>query len=361
MYRWNPAPYAVFFFHDAQVSEEDEKVLKAIDELMEGERERTNIELLRVDVREHSDMSKAPWHVKWAWPKVKDAPLPTYLVVAPHGGIVHQGKLDVAAVQAMVASPAKKQLVKLLSSDNTAVYVMLTCKDEKANKKAEAEILKFLKAVDDGKIEYARDWTTPYGVEPDVSDEASKDDVSGEPDESSEDDPSDPSDQSDNTEEKAKFRHKFALLKIGRSDPKEKWFVRSLLAIESDLPELKEPMVFAVFGRSRALPPFVGKGISVENLIDCGHFLTGACQCTVKEQNPGVDLLTQHDWDATAEAMAERFGAEEGSRRGLSGLFPQVIIPGEDLGKEKEEAKEPEKEEQPEEGKEPEEEKKEDE
>ena len=57
--------------------------------------------------------------------------------------------------------------------------------------------------------------------------------------------------------------------------------------------------------------------------------MTGQCSCTVKEQNPGLDLLIAHDWPATAEKLAERFGAEEGNegQLGAAGLFPQLMIP----------------------------------
>jgi len=96
-----------------------------------------------------------------------------------------------------------------------------------------------------------------------------------------------------------------ALLTVSRTDPAEKWLVRSLLAVEPDLEKLTaEPMVFGVYGRGRAMPPCVGKGITTENLIDCLMFLSGPCSCMIKDENPGADLLMRWDWEATAEAMA---------------------------------------------------------
>lgn len=52
------------------------------------------------------------------------------------------------------------------------------------------------------------------------------------------------------------------------------------------------------------MPPYVGKGINVENLVDCMVFLAGACSCQVKDQNPGMDLLMSWDWEKSAEIMA---------------------------------------------------------
>ncbi|MFP6763184.1 MAG: hypothetical protein VB858_06190, partial [Planctomycetaceae bacterium] len=33
------------------------------------------------------------------------------------------------------------------------------------------------------------------------------------------------------------------------------------------------------------------------------RFLTGACPCTIKAQNPGVDLLTSMDWDQNIDVV----------------------------------------------------------
>jgi hypothetical protein len=87
-----------------------------------------------------------------------------------------------------------------------------------------------------------------------------------------------------------------------------------------------------VYGRGRALFSCLGEGIHPDNLVQDIEFITGACSCTVKEQNPGVDLLVQYDWEAAASNIAEKFGAEEGSRYHFSGdsLFPELIIPAGD-------------------------------
>jgi hypothetical protein len=76
------------------------------------------------------------------------------------------------------------------------------------------------------------------------------------------------------------------------------------------------------------LPPFIGKGVSRDNLIGCIEFVTGACSCTVKEQNPGVDLLIRYDWDSAAAAVAAKFGREEGNENQLAidEFFPDLIL-----------------------------------
>ena len=72
-----------------------------------------------------------------------------------------------------------------------------------------------------------------------------------------------------------------------------------LLGLEPDLRELQEePMLFTIYGRGRALMPLIGQGINARMISQIAHFVTGACSCQVKAQNPGTDLLLQQNWDA---------------------------------------------------------------
>ena len=58
-----------------------------------------------------------------------------------------------------------------------------------------------------------------------------------------------------------------------------------------------EPIAFPIFGRGRVLYGLIGEGIASDVIDEASLFLTGACSCEVKEQNPGVDLLMSVDWD----------------------------------------------------------------
>lgn len=96
---------------------------------------------------------------------------------------------------------------------------------------------------------------------------------------------------------------KFSLLRVSRSDPAESAFIQMLLGSEADLRDLKEPILFPVFGRGRALYALAGKGINHETLDEAATFLIGKCSCQVKELNPGVDLLLAADWDKLVKAQ----------------------------------------------------------
>jgi hypothetical protein len=60
-------------------------------------------------------------------------------------------------------------------------------------------------------------------------------------------------------------------------------------------------MAFPIFGRGRALYALVGNGIAPDLIEEASQFLCGACQCTVKRENPGVDLLMHVAWDQLVE------------------------------------------------------------
>ena len=92
----------------------------------------------------------------------------------------------------------------------------------------------------------------------------------------------------------------FTAHRLARSDPSEAAFVSMLLATESDLREEFDkgsPMAFPIYGRGRVLYALLGDGIAASTIEEASRFLAGACQCTVKADNPGVDMLVSFDWD----------------------------------------------------------------
>ena len=223
------------------------------------------------------------------------------MVVTPHGHKLYQGALDEAFLKAMLESRLRTEIVKQLGEGKIGVMILLTGSDEAANAAAEKEAKTLIADLAAGKVELYL---------PPVMSETPED-----------------------GQGPAAPRLEIGLVKVARTDAAEKWVVDSLLSLESDLTSEEfaaQPMVFAVFGRGRALPPFVGKGITRDNLLECVYFLTGACSCTVKDQNPGMDLLFATDWWSVADKLASDFGAEEGNetRLGAAQLFPQLMIPG---------------------------------
>ncbi len=98
----------------------------------------------------------------------------------------------------------------------------------------------------------------------------------------------------------------FSVLRLSRTDPKEKLFVQMLLNSESDLTTFEEPMVFPVFGRGRVLYALVGAGIGKPTIQKGCYFLTGPCTCEIKDLNRGTDLLMDMDWTGSLDTTLSR-------------------------------------------------------
>ena len=299
MYNWPPAPYFIFYFHPGEIPGEDVKVNEAITKLAEEGPPFGNVLLEPVDVSK-DEVEKLPKPVQDAWrehvgEKTEGAE-PVHLVFTSWGARLYAGRLDEAAVKAMVESPLRTKIGKLLQDGCAAVMVFLPGTKEAENKQAE-EVAKDLVAragAGQVPIESAMFDPSLYPRPPSAQ---------GPGGEGSEEDGEEAP-----TEEEllaAASRLKLGLVTVDRSQKAEKWLFDSLMAVEPDLKELAdEPMIFFAYGRGRAMPPYVGKGINAENLTAEVQFLASACSCFVKDQNPGVDLLMCWDWDATADAMA---------------------------------------------------------
>jgi hypothetical protein len=96
------------------------------------------------------------------------------------------------------------------------------------------------------------------------------------------------------------LRLSFSALRVSRDTPEESQFVNMLIHIAPEvardaLPHV--PIAVPIFGRGRAYDALVGERLTPQSIEDACRFLTGACQCTVKAQNPGIDLLMSVGWD----------------------------------------------------------------
>ncbi len=132
------------------------------------------------------------------------------------------------------------------------------------------------------------------------------------------------------------LRLAFSVLRLAHDDPAEAVLRAMLLKVEPDLAEhAGEPMVFAVFGRGRALEPLIGRGIHADNIREAASYLCGACSCEIKEQNPGMDLLLAADWAPVDQApkpepvrmepkVSQKITAQERARR--AALLAAVVL-----------------------------------
>ena len=280
MDNWAPAPFEVYYFYREKIAKEDEAVHRMLKDLARGGPVTANLALATIDVSKPRQLDPVPAPVKESWKSKHGGALPTYLVWSPWGAEVFAGRLDQDAVREMSDSPVRTRVAELLKQGNAAILLILAGAKESDTQRAQSVAKEVITRGASGKIPVAGT-TTDFPETPDAKPQAD-------------------GDQADHSN-----RLELAQLTLSRSDPKERWLIRMLTAVEPDLPQFAdEPMIFGVYGRGRAMEPFVGKGITADNLTDLAAFLSGACSCQVKDRNPGADLLFHWDWNATADALA---------------------------------------------------------
>lgn len=316
MYKWQPAPYELYLFHEGELTADQQAVSEAIDVLNNDVKRPSNLLFYSVDTSEEKALDSVPADVRDQFKATADQTVPRYMLFSPQGLKVYAGPITPADVAAMSDSVGRRKIIEQITSGDACVLVLLSGISksgegvdaiESVNREttdaAVKIVLKLVNDINAGKTELYS--APPKKLQPG---------------------------QQPHTEEAA-VGHTVSMLEIDRTDPTEKWLVRMLMATESDLYEFDSPMVFPVYGRGRALPAFLDKGINADTITDYAvSFLTGACSCTVKEQNPGIDLLMRHDWDTSAEKVAARFGAEEGNefKFETEDFFPNLLIPTSD-------------------------------
>lgn len=180
--------------------------------------------------------------------------------------VAHVTSLDAASAAAITSSPARNEIGRHLISGATAVWVLLETSDAAANAAARRTL--------EDALTHARHTirlpdATELAIDPTLLEDV-----------------------------RIPLGIDFPLVAISRDDAVEAFLVDCLLGSEADLRDYDEPIAFPVFGRGVVLHALVGRGITPENIEDAHSFITGACSCVVKEQNPGFDLLLDVDWAA---------------------------------------------------------------
>lgn len=263
--RWRPDPFEVLIFHRGALTIDQQGLaLQLSPEYVPGEAI-PNVAVTTIDL----DGTIRPGFVA-IWQTDFGEPLPWMLVRTPWRGENHtvwEGPLTRDAVQAVLQSPVRVELMKRLAGGESVVWVLVDGTDAAENARLEAAVRQQLQGLQGG-------IQLPEILHEDLSE------LSVSPEQ---------------------LGLRFSVLRLRRDDPRESLLVRTLLTAKPglDAPELAgEPMLFPIFGRCRAYFPLVGSSIEPLQIEDLARFLSGACQCTIKQQNPGVDLLTALDWDA---------------------------------------------------------------
>lgn len=204
---------------------------------------------------------------------------------------IWSGQAAAKDIDELLDSPARREIAREIMDGASAVWVFLECPDKSRNETALGRLEAFLERNE-------RELRLPESVA------RLQLSMSG------------------------NLRVAFPIVRVSRSDVRERAFVGMLLNSEPDLESYKsEPMAFPVFGRGRVLYALVGEGINEENVSGACAFLTGPCACEIKDSSPGMDLLFKVDWtsgldeswvDASEHVMLSSLAALSGGVAGES-------------------------------------------
>lgn len=119
--------------------------------------------------------------------------------------------------------------------------------------------------------------------------------------------PADPNDLSSRPGPGPELTVRFSLVRLrpapGPEGNAEGLLRANLAGSHADLAAGGKPWFAAVFGRGRVLGAWPAADFGNEQIDEICLFLTGACSCQVKRQNPGWDLLLKMDWEERLRAV----------------------------------------------------------
>ncbi len=288
--QWSPERYRILVF--AEKSNDD------VAAVVEAVRSRAGVtQCAEVELVGRDQLSSSPEYARlWKEHSPKREPIAVTLYptkASRVGGVVaHVAEPTGDALTAVIDSPVRQEVAKRLSEGESAVWVLLESGDEAKDQTARQTL--------DQQLEQDAQWLklpTPEEMEikPELLEQV-----------------------------KVRLRVEFSLISVSRDDIKEKFLIDCLLNSETDLREFNEPIAFPVFGRGLVLYALVGKGISTDTIRAASAFICGPCSCQVKEQNPGFDLLLNHDWEA---AVGETKISQPVAGAGVSSIPKLVPIP----------------------------------
>ncbi len=284
---WRPDPYVVVVFHSEDLTTDQQLFVDSMQPKNAHGISVANVRVKVVNIDADSDPV-----TQQIWKDHQSGKLPWMVALSPPkwgpAQTTWQGELTADNAAMVLDSPARAQIRKKLIDGDSVVWVFLECgrreEDDNSFDLLTTELRKLESTIKLPEIEVADHGE--LSVAPDA------------------------------------LKVAFSAIRISRDDAKERALVAMLLRVESDLleePQVSQPMAFPVFGRGRVLYALVGNGIAPDVVAEASLFLTAGCQCTVKAQNPGVDLIMNVDWDKVV-IPTESLGKDLPPLAGFSGF-----------------------------------------
>lgn len=198
------------------------------------------------------------------------------------------GELTAAAVQRWTDSPIRKALVSDLSDGVSAVWLLVEGENPENNQRVEEGLKNALDQANQTIV-------IPDGViRPDEAADYFRDNPGASMD--------------DVLRCSVPLRVDFRLRRLDIDDPNEVALVAMLRALGV---RGNRPWLVPVFGRGRMLDAIPTDPLDANVILNACQYMVGECSCTVKAQNPGVDLLMEVDWKSKLGVESLVIGTEQ--------------------------------------------------
>jgi hypothetical protein len=241
---WNPEPYPLNIYYKGYLTEKEKKVVQYLRDF--DKKKVISLSVVNLSNPKDSDTKKV-----WLWGKEKVKTLPRILLSYPVKSLISANawscSLKYYEAKRMMNSPKRKETAMHLQKGCATVWILLECGKEKDDENAALFLQSNLKLLN----------------------------------------------------EKEEFKnHNFVIIRIGRKEKKEKFFINLLRHVKSAAVE-DAPVIIPIFGKGRALYALSGDLISAEGLKEICEYLVQPCDKKTDKtiQKPGLDLLFGCDWD----------------------------------------------------------------
>jgi hypothetical protein len=275
--RWKPDLYQAVLFHEGPLLSELTELVEQVRKLDDRGHSLANVQLQTVDLsRNPDDASMALWKAQ------SGATAPWLVVRYPPALALEQAlwsaNADPTNIRLLLESPARKELARRLLEGQSTVWIVIESGDAEEDRAVVDRLEKELKQLE-STVKLPDESAQPGGVL------------------------TLPEGQGESVLSRIPLRVAFSVLRVSREDAAEQGFLASILQTDEGLATETGPIVLPVFGRGRALQAFPGADLDAQMIREAVEFLCGACSCSVKAANPGMDLLLTAHWDAELEGQ----------------------------------------------------------
>ncbi|MHC4996709.1 MAG: hypothetical protein ACYTGQ_16825 [Planctomycetota bacterium] len=267
--RWDPDLFTAVIFHHGPLTDEQQALVQQLRDAADSNTHPLNLDVHLADTSIPLNPSHALLNQQFG-PHQASSDTPWMMVRFPHhvytDSLAFAGPLDEHNVKTLIDSPARREIVERIISGQSAVWVLIESGDQAADDQAEQTL----------REELARMQNT---LKLPSIDDLKNDEYYIE-------------------ETTVDLRLEFSIIRLDPKDPEEHITCEMLRNSEEGLNKVSGPIAIPIFGRGRSYYALAGSGISPGQIESNCSFITGACSCQVKQQNPGADILFAVNWNA---------------------------------------------------------------